>query len=400
LVLHSRIILDSVINHEQNTMSEISRVILNIDPPTHHFLRNRLFVANNSYLNGDDMHAPYACLRDYLQSRGVEVRTADYLRSEERGVRNIYVSMGMLSNYRKLAWREDTVLSAFFAMECPIVEPSLYRALRQVQRHFKRVFTWSDSPSLERFVGEPLRCEPFCWPQSFESIHEEIWSRSDRKFLVMINANKLPRLYWQELYTERLRALEFFSRTREIDLYGKGWDEPPYRTGKTYLPYTFRRIQRAMSSKWQRFRPDPLLQAARSAYRGPAKSKAETLGQYTFALCFENSILKGWITEKLFDCFLAGTVPIYWGAPDIENYVPEECFIDFRRFEGFEDLRGFLKSLRQSEIQAYRENGREYLNSPKFRPFTKQSFNEIFCRIIEEDAGIQIRQPDLERSAC
>jgi hypothetical protein len=34
----------------------------------------------------------------------------------------------------------------------------------------------------------------------------------------------------------------------------------------------------------------------------------------------ENSIESDYFTEKLLDCFLTGTIPIYWGTKNIENY--------------------------------------------------------------------------------
>lgn len=367
-----------------------NNIALYIDPPSHHFQGDRLFSVNDGLLNGDQVMAPYVYLRKFFNDRGVKVHTADLLPAASHGERNIYVSMGMLTNYRKLAHRPDTVLSAYFAMECPIVEPSMYKALKHAQHYFKRIFSWSDSASLERFVGQPLRCESFCWPQSFDHVHENIWNQTDRKFLVMINGNKLPQIYWQELYTERMRAVEFFNRTAEIDLYGMGWDQPSMRVGKTRLPYTLRRIHRGFLRYWQSFRPNPLLHAARQAYHGPAVSKSETLGKYTFALCFENSILKGWITEKIFDCFFVGTVPIYWGAPDITDHVPENCFIDKRKFPTYEELRSFLKSLGDKEIAAYKENARDYLASEKYKPFKKEAFAQLFRNIVEEDAGVRL----------
>lgn len=362
------------------------RTALYLDPPSYHFLSDRLFNVNDGRLNGDAMNAPYAHLRDFFALRGIPVRTADYLPERADGVNNIYVSMGNLKGFRKLVRRSDTVLSAFFAMECPIVEPSMYRELGHAQRYFKRIFSWSDGASLSKFTGTPLQLESFRWPQSFSDVHEAIWRQTNRKFLVMINANKLPRIYWQELYTERLRAMEFFSRTQEIDLYGMGWDGPPYRVGKSWMPGSLRRLQRKLFSYWQCLYPDPILLAARRAYRGPTPCKAETLGDYTFALCFENMVLKGWITEKIFDCFFAGTVPIYWGAPDIETYIPQECFIDMRRFGSYQELMGYLKSLNQVNIQKYKEAVREYLRSPQFQPFTKEAFTSLFVRILEEDA--------------
>lgn len=372
-------------------MSPGPRVALYIDPASPSFLRDRFFDSNGASHAGDHILAPYAYLWKFFNAKNIPVHTADYLPAHPDGTRNLYVSIGNPANYRKLSRRTDVVLSAFFAMECPIVEPSIYRALNRAQHYFKRIFSWSDSPSLERFVGGRLRCEPFRWPQSYESVHEEIWRRADRRFLVMINGNKLPRLYWQELYTERMRAVEYFSRTGEIDLYGVGWDGPSIRVGKIPVPSTLRRLHRKLLGYWQRIRPDPLLEAARRAYRGFAHSKPEILGKYKFALCFENSILKGWVTEKIFDCFFAGTVPVYWGAPDIETYVPKECFVDRRDYAGYSELKSYLKSLTDKDVLTYKENARDYLNSPQFRPFTKDAFVELFARIVEEDARVSAR---------
>ena len=365
-------------------------IALYIDPPSYHFLNDMLFVANGPRMTGDHIHLPYTYLHNYFTSKGIIVHTADRMPVRNNGAQIVYVSMGILKNYRQFARRLDVSLSAYFAMECPIVEPSLFTGLVDAQHYFRRIYSWSDSASLERFVGAPLQLKSFCWPQAFNEVHHDIWSRTDRKFLVMINGNRLPRLYWQELYTERLRAVEFFSRTGDIELYGVGWNVPPYRSGKTLMPYTLQQIHRTYLAWWQRIHPNPLLAAARGVYRGTAQSKSEVLGQYTFALCFENMILKGWITEKIFDCFFAGTIPIYWGSPDIESRIPAECFIDMRQFASYQELSKNLKSLSQHDIRRYKENAKSFLTSEKFRPYSKEAFTDIFRRIIAEDTGIQI----------
>jgi hypothetical protein len=368
-----------------------SHVALYIDPFSHHFEGDVLFRTNDPrFFNGDSVLAPYVYLRDYLEARGIPVHTADLLPQSSNGVRNIYVSLGMLDKYRRLTRRPDTSLSAFFAVECPIVEPSIYRELREAQHDFKRIFTWTDSASLEAFVGGPLRCERYYWPQAFDEVHAGLWDRCERKFLVIITNHRLPRIYDRELYTERVRAIAYFAQYDEIDLYGPGWNEPPYRVGQTWVPYTLRRLHRAGLRQWDRMHPDPLLTAARRAYRGIAASKSETMSQYTFALCFENMILKGWITEKIFDCFYSGTVPIYWGEPEIEKVIPTDCYIDMRQFSGYPELRAYLKSLTPAQIQDYREAARAYLKSPQARPFTKEAFVDIFRRIIKEDTGVEV----------
>ena len=43
-------------------------------------------------------------------------------------------------------------------------------------------------------------------------------------------------------------------------------------------------------------------------------NKIQYLSRFRFSICPENSNAPGYVTEKLFEAFLAGAVPIYWGA--------------------------------------------------------------------------------------
>jgi alpha(1,3/1,4) fucosyltransferase len=193
--------------------------------------------------------------------------------------------------------------------ESPIVSPRIFAGLKRAKHHFKRVLSCIDQAEMPRLVG----CIPLRWPMDFNTVDEPRWSRSNRKFLTMINMNKLTRLREGELYTERMRAVEFFGRTNEIDLYGVGWDKATMRLGYRWLPWTIRKHQIAFRNWLDKLRPDPLLVAARKVYRGELPEKWETLSHYDFALCFENLRIQGWLTEKLFECLRVGTIPIYWG---------------------------------------------------------------------------------------
>lgn len=42
---------------------------------------------------------------------------------------------------------------------------------------------------------------------------------------------------------------------------------------------------------------------------------------------------KGYITEKIFDCFFPGVIPIYWGAENVTDYIPQDTFIDRRNLK-------------------------------------------------------------------
>lgn len=59
-------------------------------------------------------------------------------------------------------------------------------------------------------------------------------------------------------------------------------------------------------------------------YRGAieGRCKYKILCQYRYALVCENSEHPGYFTEKINDCFLSLTMPIYRGCPDIKRYFP------------------------------------------------------------------------------
>lgn len=374
-------------------MTKASDVTVYVDPFSQHFAQDRLFDPDGIPGASDNALAPYVHLRDWLGARGVEVHTADLLddRTSGRGT-NIYLSFGLRSRYRRLARRPDVVCSAFFTFECPVVLPAMYANLHDVGRVFRRVFCFSPEEALRPFLRGPVRLSHFMLPQPCDDVHEDVWERRDRDFLVMINAHKQTRIRVNELYTERMRAVEFFNRYGEIDLYGRDFDGPPARMA-TRMPRAVAKLERRARIAWEAIRPptDPLRIAAREAFRGPrAPRKADTLGRYTFALCFENSVLEAYIPEKIFDCFYSGTVPIYWGAPDVEQWIPPECFVDMRAFDGYAELRDFLHSLSTDQIEAYRVAARDFLRSERFRPFSKQTFAELVARLVEEDAGVTL----------
>jgi hypothetical protein len=47
----------------------------------------------------------------------------------------------------------------------------------------------------------------------------------------------------------------------------------------------------------------------------------EFLKDYKFMICFENKSQPNYFTEKLINSYIGGTIPIYWGCANIEDYV-------------------------------------------------------------------------------
>lgn len=49
--------------------------------------------------------------------------------------------------------------------------------------------------------------------------------------------------------------------------------------------------------------------------------------QYKFQLCFENSSVDYYLTEKLFNAYYHDTIPVYWGCPQVKEILNEKAFL-------------------------------------------------------------------------
>lgn len=65
----------------------------------------------------------------------------------------------------------------------------------------------------------------------------------------------------------------------------------------------------------------------------PLADKWDGLAPYRYSIAIENSRVTHYWTEKIADCFLAGTVPIYWGCPNIEDYFPRDAMIQLESLD-------------------------------------------------------------------
>ena len=93
------------------------------------------------------------------------------------------------------------------------------------------------------------------------------------------------------------------------------------------------------------------------SYCGKVDSKFETLSNAKFSICYENAKdITGYITEKIFDCFFAGCVPVYWGISNPSEVFGDRTFIDRRKFNSHEDLLNYLKNISEEEYTEIQEN--------------------------------------------
>ena len=59
----------------------------------------------------------------------------------------------------------------------------------------------------------------------------------------------------------------------------------------------------------------------------PIEDKWDGLAPYRYSIAYENFSNANYWTEKLMDCFLSWTMPIYYGCTDLERFFPKRSFV-------------------------------------------------------------------------
>lgn len=229
-----------------------------------------------------------------------------------------------------------------FMWEPPIRLKKMYSP--QIQKCFSKIYTFNDD------LVDNETYFKLHYP-SRRSMLEDLPRFEEKRFCTMIAGatNDKSKSFPSELYSHRIKAIRYFeNKGEDFALYGKNWDKNIY-----------------------------------PSYRCPIEDKLEVNKHYKFTICYENcSDLPGYVTEKIFDCFAAGSIPIYWGAPNIEDYIPKNCFIDRRDFASLEELHHFLKSMSKETYEIYLENIRAYLQSPESQVFSIENYESTFLDAI------------------
>jgi hypothetical protein len=291
----------------------------------------------------------------------------------------------MVTPHTAQVLRRGAVPAAMLCWETPNTALTFYHKFDEHLRGFRHAFVYGGAT---RLVPRPTRVHLLCWPNALESVQPgPPWH--EREFLVMVVGKKdrytvaadkrfrgvrrlykriraaylqavNPALRLRDLYHDRLEAIRFFAGTPGFCLFGMGWD-----TGDG-LAHSYYR-------------------AARRAGATAVADKVRTMTQFRFALCYENCVYPGYVTEKIFDCFFAGCVPVYLGAPDIDAYVPPDTFIDRRRFRNLDDLSRHLRALSPAEVARHLDAAREFLASRSFERFRQRSLVAELLAVAESE---------------
>lgn len=114
--------------------------------------------------------------------------------------------------------------------------------------------------------------------------------------------------------------------------------------------------------------------------------KMDTITKYKFTIAFENAIARDYVTEKFYDPLIAGSVPVYLGASNIDDFAPgKNSFINASGWDSPESLGNYLLEVSRDDAlyRSYFE-WREKSFSPSFNRLLEQQKEHEFVRLCKK----------------
>lgn len=277
--------------------------------------------------------------------------------------------------------------SVMMCFESPYFVWSFYDNLPNIAKLFKHTVIFNGAECGEKTKKHKLH---FCCFNPTDIISPVDWKQ--RNFLCIVASlkywknsfNSNPKSYFSwilqqirrsfsrsleyslrnELQSKRFEAIQYFGSRNRISVFGNGWDNI-----------------HELSGFWQASL-HPVLETIRP---NQCDNKISTISSFRFSICFENVAFPGYLTEKIIDCFVAGVIPIYFGAPDILDFIPAKAFIDMRDFTSWPELETYLDGISEEQALEMIDEGRKFLLSNEGKKYTYEAFAGFVMELVNDN---------------
>ena len=116
---------------------------------------------------------------------------------------------------------------------------------------------------------------------------------------------------------------------------------------------------------------------------GKIKNKILFLSSYKFSIAMENSEGDGYMSEKIIDSFISGTIPIYYGNYMIDEYINPKSYIHIR---GEKDMKEKIEYIKKKDDNLYKKILKEnILIDNKFKEKIENQKIQLLINKFEQD---------------
>lgn len=371
----------------------MNKILIICDIFTKDFLENKLF--NESYISNFPGSAFWPIVHDFCLQRNWVLITSDIFLSQEQEYHQYkkYIISEMYTPTTDILIEKGAIPLILFSQESPNVALHFHKNIYAYTSKYKHSILFG---GLKEYVHPSTVFHTLYWPNNLKNkVNTSSGNWSDKELLVMVASNKRrfdvaldrPFVFWrrlikktyvsyikatnslfrfEDLYEKRIKAILHFSNVKGFALFGTLWNE-----------------ENGLNRKY--------FEAVKKLDPVKIDDKHATLAKYKFNLCFENCVFPGYVTEKIFDCLLAGTIPVYFGAPDVEKYLPNGCFLNYQDYNSFSTLQKALEGMTAEKANSYLESGKQFLQSNEFNKFTITHFAKLINDILEQEIRLQVR---------
>lgn len=243
---------------------------------------------------------------------------------------------------------------------------------QETLRKFKNIYF--PSP----YWAEKYQGKQFKWPQKdakeYAKTSFQHWNLRQKKFcFIQKNRWNLSKGSQYSLRRKVVAANQDF-----LDVFGGGWNQGlATDLAKSFFGFKDSLIRKSLdfSNLWgvgRRF----------NNVHGPVLDKMEVLSKYKYSLVIENS--ESYVSEKLFDVLLSGTVPLYVG-PRIEDFgIPREvAFICGSKPEDIQ--KAMICLMNDSDLSSnILKEGSNFVQSHDYKQFVNSN---VFTNLAKEVAN-------------
>lgn len=315
---------------------------------------------------------PYVYLRQVLGGLGIDLSTKDINLPEDS-----FLIFCLDDPHKLEIEKKPGQLWCLIINDPPVYYPESWD--RRYHERFDYIFTYDETlVDNEKYLYYPIAQDT-----KYFSIPELVTEEEFRQRKLATNVSNAIHKYQDPNYPN----CTHYRRYETIRWYGENHPDDFRFYGSTFLKRNYYFAFKGVSHV-ERLLPRRLFSSlARRVQRNMIRvfggelaplEKFEVIKKFKFYYCYENTIgINGYVTEKIFDCFYSGIVPIYWGAPNVRDLIPFDCYIDGREFEDEDSLYQFIKKMDYETYRGYLEQAQVFLRSPELTRFTV--VNSISC---------------------